>query len=153
MLSNTQTIYEIRKILTDYYNSSIVNLVMSVFLEYEAPDYSQEGIDTFSAYVNDENVMRNLDMYGAFIDDEVVGIIAARNGGKHISLFFVDSKYHRKGIGKMLFSAFIKDNPAKVITVNSSPYAVEIYRKLGFVDTDTEQIQDGIRYTPMKYIK
>ena len=37
------------------------------------------------------------------------------------------------------------------ITVNSSPYAVPVYHKLGFVDTDVGQISDGMRYTPMKY--
>lgn len=37
------------------------------------------------------------------------------------------------------------------ITVNSSPYAVPVYHKLGFVDMDVEQISDGMRYTPMKY--
>ena len=38
------------------------------------------------------------------------------------------------------------------ITVNSSPYAVPVYRKLGFVETDTEQLADGMRYTPMKFV-
>ena len=37
------------------------------------------------------------------------------------------------------------------MTVNSSPYAVKIYRALGFVEVDTEQISDGIRYIPMTY--
>jgi len=153
MLGNDNTVYEIRKISPDNCGGQIVNLIMTVFLEYEAPDYSQGGIETFAAYVNDENVMKNLDMYGAFFNDEIIGVIAARNEGQHISLFFVDSKHHRKGVGRLLFSEFIKDNPAKVITVNSSPYAVEVYRKLGFVDMDTEQIQDGLRYIPMKYRK
>ncbi|EKC59921.1 hypothetical protein LEA_13136, partial [human gut metagenome] len=27
------------------------------------------------------------------------------------------------------------------------------YHKLGFVDTDTEQLSDGMRYTPMQFIK
>ena len=39
------------------------------------------------------------------------------------------------------------------ITVNSSPYAVEIYRKLSFVDTNTEQTVNGMRFTSMRYIK
>ncbi|MBU9737013.1 GNAT family N-acetyltransferase [Diplocloster agilis] len=34
--------------------------------------------------------------------------------------------------------------------LNSSPYAVPIYKKLGFRNTDTEQLMNGIRYTPMK---
>ena len=31
------------------------------------------------------------------------------------------------------------------------PYAVEIYRHLGFVPTDDEQSVDGLRFTPMQY--
>ncbi|MFR3657622.1 MAG: GNAT family N-acetyltransferase [Eisenbergiella sp.] len=31
--------------------------------------------------------------------------------------------------------------------------AVPVYHKLGFVDTNTEQLTDGIRYTPMKYVR
>jgi predicted GNAT family N-acyltransferase len=36
------------------------------------------------------------------------------------------------------------------ITVNSSPYAHEFYKKLGFLDTSEEQITNGVRYYPMK---
>ena len=36
------------------------------------------------------------------------------------------------------------------VTVHSSPYAVEVYRHLGFSHTAEEQLSpDGIRYTPM----
>lgn len=146
--------YSVRKISIDDYNKNkekIVILLMDVFLACETPDYTQEGIDTFSAYVNDENIMRNLDMYGAFIDNEIIGVLAARNEGKHISLFFVDSKYQRQGVGKRLFSTFARHISAKSITVNSSSYAVDIYRKLGFSQTDAEQTQNGIKYTRMEY--
>jgi len=34
---------------------------------------------------------------------------------------------------------------------NSSPYAVEIYRHLGFEPTDTEQAVNGLRFIPMKF--
>ena len=37
---------EIRKILSNELENAI-NLVWRVFLEYEAPDYTQEGIDEF----------------------------------------------------------------------------------------------------------
>lgn len=37
--------------------------------------------------------------------------------------------------------------------VNSSPYAVEIYRHLGFEEVDQEQTVNGIRFTPMKYVE
>ena len=44
-----------------------------------------------------------------------------------------------------------RDYAHQVFTVNSSPYAVEIYRHLGFVPTDDEQSVDGLRFTPMQY--
>ena len=41
--------------------------------------------------------------------------------------------------------------PAEEMTVNSSPYAVPAYQKLGFEATEAQQLKDGIIYTPMKY--
>ena len=38
------------------------------------------------------------------------------------------------------------------ITVNAAPYAVEFYHKVGFYDTDKEESNDGIRYTPMERV-
>jgi predicted GNAT family N-acyltransferase len=36
------------------------------------------------------------------------------------------------------------------MTVNSSPYAVEIYMHLGFTPVSEPQEKDGIKYIPMK---
>lgn len=69
--------------------------------------------------------------------------------GGHIALFFVDSNYQRQGIGKKLFSLVSEDNTGGSITVNSSPFAVPIYHRLGFVDTNSERVTNGLRYTPM----
>ena len=55
-----------------------------------------------------------------------------------------------KGIGKRLFLYMLKDNQPEKLTVNSSPYAVPVYHKLGFCDVDEEQIVNGIRFTPME---
>ena len=35
------------------------------------------------------------------------------------------------------------------VTVNASPYAVGFYHKMGFEDTDIQQLVSGILYTPM----
>ena len=68
-----------------------------------------------------------------------------------ICCFFVKAQYHRQGIGRKLWEYLCENSQSKMITVNSSPYAVPIYHKLGFVDLDIEQVSDGMRYTPMKY--
>jgi predicted GNAT family N-acyltransferase len=41
------------------------------------------------------------------------------------------------------------DNQAERITVKSSPYAVEIYEKMGFEKVGDEQEIHGIRFIPM----
>ena len=77
--------------------------------------------------------------------------MATRNEGKHIALFFVDGNYHRRGIGRQLWNAVLKNNTATEISVNSSIYALEIYKKLGFEQIDDICESDGIKYVPMKY--
>lgn len=69
----------------------------------------------------------------------------------HIADLFVDAAYHRRGIGRRLFAAMRRDHFRQIFTVNSSPYAVGFYRRLGFVPTGTEQLTDGLRYTPMRF--
>lgn len=125
-------------------------LVWKVFQEYEAPDYTKEGVEEFYKSIHDESYLSKLCLYGAFVQDELVGCIATRNEGTHIALFFVDGKYHRQGIGKQLFQTAWARCHFDKMTVNSSPYAVPIYHKLGFQDTNTEQVVNGLRFTPME---
>ena len=49
-------------------------------------------------------------------------------------------------------SIIIDDNENSFITVNSSRYAVSIYQNLGFIKTEEEKEQDGLKFTPMKLI-
>ena len=77
-----------------------------------------------------------------------MGVLAAE--GSHIALFFVDPAVQRQGIGRQLFLADLGEGGWDRVTVHSSPYAVEVYRHLGFSPTAEEQLSpDGIRYTPM----
>ena len=81
-----------------------LSLVWKVFNEYEAPDYSKEGIEEFHKCINDTSYLATLRVFGAFEGDNLLGVIATRSEGTHIALFFVDGKYHRQGIGKKLVS-------------------------------------------------
>ena len=126
-------------------------LVWKVFQEYEAPDYTREGVAEFYKSIHDVDFLSKLCFHGAFVQKELVGVIATRSEGTHIALFFVDGKYHRQGIGKQLFQTIRTKCHFDKITVNSSPYAVSIYYKLGFQDSDTEQVVNGLRFTPMEF--
>lgn len=72
-------------------------------------------------------------------------MIATRNDGNHIALFFVDGAYHKQGIDRKLFETILINSTANELTVNSSPYAKDVYHRLGFIDSDVEQIVTGIR--------
>lgn len=124
-----------------------MDLVWETFLKFEAPEYSEEGILTFHDYIRNKNEIDSLDVFGAEIDDSVVGVLAMRED--HISLFFVKEEVQKQGIGRALWDFFLAQSRAEKITVNASPYAVPIYERLGFQAVDDEQLSDGIRYTPM----
>lgn len=132
----------------------VTKLVTDVFMEFEAPDYSEDGVKAFfDTAINNPDFMNNLAIYGAYVKNELVGVIATRSEGNHIALFFVDGAHHRQGIGRKLFETVLKNSTSNEITVNSSPYAKNIYHHLGFENTDVEQIVTGIRFVPMIYRK
>ncbi|MGN0468767.1 MAG: GNAT family N-acetyltransferase [Acutalibacteraceae bacterium] len=128
-----------------------LNLVWNVFMEFEAPNYTKEGIEEFDKSIHDENYLSKLCFYGAFDKEQLIGVLATRSAGTHIALFFVDGKYHRQGIGTKLFKTALKNCSGNKITVNASVCAAEIYHKLGFYDTDEQQTVNGLKFTPMEF--
>ena len=140
----------IREILEEEMKTAL-DLVWRVFLEFEAPDYTKEGIEEFKKTIDDTSWVNARKFYGFFDENNnLLGVIATKDI-THIALFFVEGKYHRRGIGKSLYEKVKSLNDKKFFTVNSSPYAHEIYKHLGFYDlTDTEQCIKGLRFYPMK---
>lgn len=128
-----------------------IRLVWEVFLQYEAPVYPQEGINSFRNFLDDRETMDTLEFFGAFCGGQLRGVLAASEHCNHICLLFVDARYHRQGIGKSLWHHMRERGTGRCVTVNASPYAVPFYHEMGFCDTDAQQCRDGIRYTPMRY--
>ena len=137
---------------------SAAELAWRVFSEFEAPEYSEEGIAEFQAYIEPSFIVHRMTsgrfwLWGAFERGKLVGVIAIKPP-LHISLLFVDKQYHRRGIARSLLGAVLNSQTLIAghdrITVNSSPYAVKIYQCLGFAPTDTEQTVNGLRFTPME---
>ena len=137
---------------------AISNLVLRVFDEYVGSGYSLDGQSIFHSYVQPDAIQKRFCAGSSFIfvalhDKKIIGTIEVKNGN-HISVLFVDKRYHKMGIAKHLISMAIEKasniNLITEITVNSSPYAVDIYKRLGFLQLDKEIERDGIRHTPMK---
>jgi GNAT superfamily N-acetyltransferase len=136
-------------------------LMQRVFLEYNAEGLPDESIAIFNELTSAERFSEWLEwrdklpkLFNIWIcEDTDTGEIVGALSGTYDRLdnFFVDSRYHRKGIAQMLFKMYLADfNPAAVL-VYASLYAQDFYRKLGFVGDVEEVINKGQRVIKMTY--
>ena len=151
--------YLIRNI--DFINiEEAFELVKNVFMEFDAPDYSKEGIDEVMDEMLENKEFKNLFktgeqiMIGAIKDNKIIWVLAI-GANNHISLLFVDKNNHKKGIAKALINEIVvrlKYKNVDKITLNSTPYALGFYQKMGFISTGPEAIKHRVKYTPMEFI-
>lgn len=139
-----------------------LELVWSVFQEFEAPEYTDEGVKAFKQVISYETVLERfrrgeIHFWGSKEKEngEWNGVIATM-GESHIFLLFVKREHHRQGIANRLFRT-VEERcrclpDIKRMTVNSSRFAVPFYRRLGFTETDKERTVNGIRFTPMEFM-
>ena len=130
-----------------------IDLVLKIFLEFD--EQAEQGIEEFKKFITIENInekklSQGLQLWGAYENNKIVGVIAFRKP-LHISLLFVDKDYQRQGIARRLFQVLLDSSHENIVTVCSSPYAVEIYKKLGFVPVGDENVKNGLRQTRMEY--
>ncbi len=139
--------------------NEICDLIIQTFNNYIAHLYPQRGVRHFLRYVKPHLLLQrshaNHFVMVARTQELIVGMIEVRNC-KHISLFYVLKEFQMKGISKELLrrseEICLKTKPdLDQITVNSSPNAVQIYEKLGFSKVGSEQMRNGIIFTPMIY--
>ena len=136
-----------------------LELVWEVFEEFEAPDYEEMGVQTFRHFIEYHSMLEKVNsgemkFWGCYQNSYLVGVIAIRPV-QHISLLFVRKQFHHLGIATMLVRKVIADVRASgpeipAVTVNSSPYAVDFYKAVGFESLGPEEARDGIRFTSMR---
>jgi len=137
----------------------VCGLIVRVYNEFEAPAESPEGVREFLSYVQPDFMRKRLSrdhfVLVAVVDEAIVGAIETRNNN-HISLLFVDRAFHRRGLARGLFKSALdicRSNivDLKTITVNSSPYAIEVYQRLDFFPIGEKQTIHGITFIPMAF--
>lgn len=143
---------EVKKI-DDTQITNAIDLNLQTFYNLRLPIILKKELSQFQEFIENKEIVKTLEFWGAYDEERLKGVIATNENRKHICCFFVKAQYQRQGIGRKLWNFLRENSSSKTITVNSSPYAVPVYHKLGFIDTDTEQLSDGIRYIPMKFEK
>ena len=137
--------------------SVVCDIVARVFEEFVEPGFSPEGVQEFLGYAKPKALAQraqdNHFVLVAATGDEIVGMIEVRPY-VHVSLFLVDARVHRRGIGRELLQRALDtcrhNRPDLLqVDVNSSPYAVPVYERLGLRPAGPEQVKNGIRFIPM----
>lgn len=136
--------------------SEAKELIKKVFMIFEAPDYSEAGTAHFLTYLEEELEQEftsgQMQIWCGKCEDTIAGVLAVRLPA-HVALLFVDEAYHRQGIAKKMYQTMISELLPEQVTVNSSPYAVSAYQKMGFRLDGEEATVSGIRFQPMIFIR
>lgn len=157
LFDKTEEKYFVKRLSDDEDIDKALALAEEVFMEFDAPHFSQRGINSFKSFVRGRRVAEMLAdgsfvIWGCLCGGRLIGMLALRENS-HISLAFVRGEYHRCGIGRKLYAEAKKYALArsiKSITVNASDYGLPFYRAMGFTETDMQRQDDGIIYTPME---
>lgn len=148
--------FEVRPLKKDEWEEAMA-LAWRTFQKFEAKEYSPEGVRNFEDFISDNGLYKMflIDEYlvwVAVVAGEIIGMISVRSRN-HISLLFVDAKYHHKGVGTALMQTLwteIWERGESFCTVHSSPYAVGFYHELGFIDRGEQRVESGMIITPMR---
>jgi GNAT superfamily N-acetyltransferase len=144
--------------------SAVVNAAFSALV---APGYSEEGVQEFRDYAHANSIRARrestskphhaLVATAAAVDgaEEIVGVAEVRSF-EHLSMLFVHPDWHQRGIAGELFARILaevrRENPdLETLTVNSSPFAVPVYERLGFDITSEPITISGIVHIPMAF--
>lgn len=138
----------------------IHQLIKKVYDEFVSIDYSDEGNVFFYDWIAPSRIAERqndqINVLVALCDSQIIGMIEIRDN-KNISLLFVDKQYQGQGIAKRLFQESLRicirrDSKLDRFFVHASPFSIPIYKRLGFVETDSLQENHGITYLPMEMI-
>ncbi len=152
-----KTHYEIRWAHADEWTSAM-KMIWKTFLEYEGSDYTREGIKNFFDFITDDDLYESFlrgeyQMMVALADGEIIGAGSLRNRN-HLSLLFVDERFHRMGVGSAILDRlchYLKTEAGEHrMSLEAAPYAVNFYRKQGFRQVKPEMEYSGIRVTAME---
>lgn len=117
---------------------SAIDVIWDTILENNLISFQvneKTKLDYYKAIIED-CLLEKLVIIGAYKDNEIVGVITII--GNLIRHFYVRGEYQNQKIGKLLLScvlSYLKDKKYSIVRLNSTEYAYEIYKKMGFVDS------------------
>jgi len=137
--------------------AAISQLIIPIAKEFVSREYSSEGearmLDSMSEASIRNYMAQSIEYLVAVVDGKIAGALAIKEQN-HIFHLFVNKKSHRQGIAKALWQDWLEkrinlSGEASDFTVNSSKFAVDFYRELGFIASPCLFEKNGITCYPM----
>lgn len=125
--------------LAAYIEDGIVNPAIGSYFNTITPDAISERIAAPGF------------LYIVAEDPEGVCGVAGLRDSRHVYHLFVRREMHRQGLARKLWEQLRNSSNSSFFTVNSSLYAVPVYRQLGFVPVGEKQSRNGVTVQPMIY--
>jgi len=88
-----------------------------------------------------------------YVENQQILAYIAMRGSQHLYHLFVDEAHQGRGLSRLLWEKLKQQCPSETYTVNSSIYAIPIYKKLGFIENGPAGSKEGIDFQAMSYPK
>ncbi|MEG0932392.1 MAG: GNAT family N-acetyltransferase [Lachnospiraceae bacterium] len=133
-------------------------LASNVFDECLAVHYSTQGIEEFKKIMSYSRLKglvlrKKIFFWGCFREDVLCGIIVVDHEGQ-ILLFFVEKKFQRVGIGRLLLDEvirfFCENKKTDALKINVVEEAKEAYIHMGFIEHGDVQCINEVMMAPME---
>jgi ribosomal protein S18 acetylase RimI-like enzyme len=140
-------------------SESISSLICVLVEKFIANEFSAQGRDfllsTMTANAISQKIQSVYRYHVAEVSGMLTGVVAVRDN-THLYHLFVAERFQRVGIAKKLWQFAMKECLSKgntgEFTVNSSAYALGVYKKLGFVAQEGPKEKNGVVFYPMKLV-
>ncbi|PIN90460.1 hypothetical protein COU57_03385 [Candidatus Pacearchaeota archaeon CG10_big_fil_rev_8_21_14_0_10_32_14] len=129
----------------------VSEFIIKIFKEFNGKHLTKESVKFFVETYNKENIekkwLKNFVIISE-INDKIIGVGRAKKDG-WITHCYVDKRFMRKGIGSVIINNLENSIKKNKIFLNSSPYALKFYRKLGYKRCGNKKLYNGIPLYPM----
>jgi|SRR5215471_11715536 len=140
--------------------TAISDLIRPLAEKYIASQFSAEGARNLLSSIEPDAIQEYFNSgfkyHVAEQNGVVVGVVAVRDH-MHLYHLFVADKFRGQGLARKLWQvardACRDAGNIGEYTVNSSSFAVDMYRKFGFVEMGPPRTRNGVTAVPMKLIE
>ena len=137
-------------------DAGAISALITSLLHYRSPVPTDPPPAAFLAQIQPESLAQamlsgEVRYHVACTGGATIGAVGVRHD-RHLLHLFVAESHHRRGVGSALWRAAVADvltrQPMIELTVKSSIYAVDIYRRFGFVESGP-RVDGPVSFVPM----